>query len=70
MIIYRGEETIHKMNETPSDVECNGYRKKNDAANNIRFSWNISKRFSTNWYILHCLFMFKLNLDNIIAIKQ
>lgn len=32
MIIDWREETIHKMNETPSDVECNGYRKKNDAA--------------------------------------
>ena len=35
MIIDRGEETIHKMNETPSDVECNGYWKKNDTANNM-----------------------------------
>ena len=33
MIIDWGEETIHKTNETPCDVECNGYWKKNDAAN-------------------------------------
>jgi hypothetical protein len=37
MIKDRGEETIHEMNETPSDVECNGHQKKNDAANSIRF---------------------------------
>jgi hypothetical protein len=37
MIIDWGEETIHKMNETPSDVECDSYRKKNDAANNMSF---------------------------------
>jgi hypothetical protein len=37
MIKDRGEETIHEMNETPSDVECNGHWKKNDAANSKRF---------------------------------
>ena len=35
MIIDWREEAIHKMNETPSDVECNGYWKKNDTANNM-----------------------------------
>lgn len=32
MIIDWGEETINKVNETPRDIECNGYRKKNDTA--------------------------------------
>lgn len=52
MIIDWGEETIHKMNETPSDVECNGYWKKNDAANNTSLFMEQFKRFSTITYFI------------------
>lgn len=37
MIIDRREETIHKTNKTPRNVERDCYWKKNDTANNASY---------------------------------
>lgn len=37
MIIYRGEETIHKADKSPGDIECYSDGKKDDTANCITF---------------------------------
>lgn len=37
MIIYWGEETIHKFDKKPSDIECYSHRKKDDTANHVTF---------------------------------
>ena len=43
MIIYRGEETIHKGDKKPSDIERYSNRKEDDTARHITL---LDKQFS------------------------